>query len=147
MLASSRAPAPVERPQPRRLYIDPPPPHPSRRLRRILAIAGLICLIPALVSWGEAMTKPSNSSIFIRTVEWLRDTGARGLVNTVESWYYSLTAPAKGGPGLHALPQQSGAVAGQGFGTFRVVHYYKPPNLKPLIHPALSGEGVWHPTF
>ena len=147
MLAPSRAPASVERPPPRRLYVDPPPPHPRRRLRRILAIAGLICLIPALVSWGEAMTNPSNSSIFIRTVEWLRDTGARGVVNTVESWYYSLTAPAKGGPGLHALPQQSGAVAGQGFGTFRVVHYYKPPNLKPLIHPALSGEGVWHPTF
>ena len=44
----------------------------------------------------------------IRTVEWLRDNGARGLVNQVENIYYSLNAPATGGPALHALPKQAG---------------------------------------
>src|SRR5947209_2998065 len=151
MLAPSRAPAPVQqpvqRPLPRRLQIDPPPPRTPQRVRRIVAIAALICLVPALVSWGRYMTKPSSSSVFIRSVEWLRQDGARGLVNTIESWYYSLTAPAKGGPGLRALPGQAGATGGAAFGAYHVVHYYKPPDIKPVIHPALPGEGVWHPTF
>ena len=25
--------------------------------------------------------------------------------------------------------------------------YYRPPRIRPLIHPALPGEGVWHATF
>ena len=51
--------------------------------------------------------RPSDSSLSIRTVEWLRDNGARGLVNRVENFYYSLNAPATGGPALHALPHQA----------------------------------------
>ena len=51
------------------------------------------------------MNEPSNSSLGIRTVEWLRDHGAAGLVAKVESTYYTLTAPSKGGPTLRALPQ------------------------------------------
>ena len=58
---------------------------------------GLLCLIPALVSFVSAMARPSNSTFFINAVEWLRDNGARGIVNAVENEYYSLTAPAKGG--------------------------------------------------
>ena len=47
----------------------------------------------------------SNSPLGIRTVEWLRDNGAAGIVAKVESIYYSLTAPSKGGPTLKALPK------------------------------------------
>src|SRR5947209_4412318 len=65
-----------------------------RRVRRILLAAGLISLIPALISFASTMTRPSNSSFFINAVEWLRDNGARGLVNTIENEYYTLTAPA-----------------------------------------------------
>lgn len=122
-------------------------PRRAGRIRRVLTLAALICLVPALVSYGKAMTRPSNSSFFIRTVEWLRDNGARGLVNQVENTYYSLTAPAKGGPGLAALPRQAGAVAAAGLSKALPVHYYRPPNIKPVIHPALPGEGVWHATF
>ncbi|HEV3128030.1 MAG TPA: phosphodiester glycosidase family protein [Solirubrobacteraceae bacterium] len=129
---------------PRYRRVDPPPPSRARRVRRILAIAAGICLIPALISWGSAVTKPSNGTVFVRTVEWLRDNGARGVVNSVENFYYSLTAPAKGGPGLHALPAQSAAL---GAAIHHTVHYYKPPAIKPVIHPALAGEGQWHPTF
>ena len=64
-------------------------------------------MLPALFSYVQMLGQRSDSSIGIRTVEWLRDHGARGLVNEVESIYYSLNAPAKGGPGLRTLPKQA----------------------------------------
>src|SRR5437868_5361734 len=83
-----------------------PPASRSDRLRRIALMAAVVCLIPAGVSFVQAMTAPSNSGFGIRAVEWLRDHGARGIVNQVESIYYSLNSPATGGPSLHALPGQ-----------------------------------------
>ncbi|MGH2887163.1 MAG: phosphodiester glycosidase family protein [Solirubrobacteraceae bacterium] len=99
------------------------------------------------------MTGRSDSTIGIRTVEWLRDNGARGLVDRVENLYYSLTAPSKGGPPLKALPTQSGAVALSPVQIpqfrFRLpqIRHYRPRNIAPVIHPTLPGEGVWHSTF
>src|SRR6516165_4324375 len=81
-----------------------PLPSRPRRLRRVALVAAFVALIPALGSYLHTMSQPSNSSFGIRTVEWLRDNGARGLVSQVESIYYSLTAPSKGGPALRALP-------------------------------------------
>ena len=123
-----------------------------RRLRRIALVAALLSLIPALVSFASTMAQPSNSSFFINAVEWLRDNGARGLVNSVENYYYSLTAPAKGGPALHALPKQAGAYAALQKQTAlqkqkNTVHYYRPGKVKPLVAAGLPGEGVWHATF
>ena len=60
------------------------------------------------------MTEPSNSSLGVRSVEWLRDHGAAGLVAQVESIYYTLTAPSKGGPTLRALPKVGDGAAGRG---------------------------------
>ena len=122
-------------------------------LRRIATIAAAICLVPALVSYVGALTGRSDSGIGIRTVEWLRDNGARGLVDRVENVYYSLTAPSKGGPPLKALPRQSGAVAARPIQIPQIryhrppIRHYRPPDIAPVIHPALPGEGVWHPTF
>ena len=119
-------------------------PSPWRRVRRIALTAAALCLIPAIASYAQALAQPSNSSVGIRTVEWLRDNGARGLVTQVESIYYSLTGPATGGPALRALPKQPGAVAA----TSPIArHYYLPRRIQPLIHPALPGEGVWRGTF
>ena len=50
-------------------------------------------------------SETSNSPLGIRSVEWLRNNGAAGLVAQVESIYYTLTAPSKGGPTLRALPK------------------------------------------
>src|ERR1700730_12385516 len=80
---------------------EPPPAPPStapplsgwRRARRVATIAALISLMPAAVSFAGALAKTSNSSLGIRAVEWLKDNGARGFVNTIESIWYSLTAP------------------------------------------------------
>ncbi|HME03674.1 MAG TPA: hypothetical protein VKG38_11685 [Solirubrobacteraceae bacterium] len=90
------------------------------------------------------MREPSNASLGIRSVEWLRDHGAAGLVARVESAYYSLTAPSKGGPTLRALPR----VGYGGSGTARLTlnTEARPARVGSLIYPALPGEGVWHAT-
>jgi Phosphodiester glycosidase len=147
MLAPVRAP---EARGPER--VSPPPrsrnrgPAGWRRARRVALLTAAICLVPAIFSYAKMLTQPSDSSLGIRTVEWMRGNGARGLVNKVESIYYSLNAPRTGGPGLHSLPQQPGAVAGAG-GAHHVVHHYRPHRIRPVIHPALRGEGVWRATF
>ena len=57
----------------------------------------VICLVPALLSWYHAHDDARPTPRFgIRTVEWLRDNGARGLVNKVESIYYSLNGALDG---------------------------------------------------
>src|SRR5579863_8344806 len=117
------------------------------RARRIALLSAALVILPGLISYVSAVTGPSNSSLGVNTVEWLRDNGARAVVNQVENWYYSLTAPSKGGPGLKSLPKQAGAlVAARATHRFRLA-YYRPPPIPPVIHPSLAGEGVWHPTF
>ncbi|MGA9857285.1 MAG: phosphodiester glycosidase family protein [Solirubrobacteraceae bacterium] len=113
--------------------------------------AACLCLIPVVISFLGVAFGSSNTSLGIRAVEWLRDNGARGIVNKVENIYYSLNAPAKGGPGLRVLPKQAGAVAVAGAGASKnarvKVHYYRPANIIPVMSPALPGEGVWHATY
>ncbi len=118
----------------------------GRRLRRVALLTALLLAIPAVVSYASMLTQHSDSSLSIRTVEWLRDNGARGLVNRVENFYYSLNAPAKGGPALKALPGQPGAGSAVA-GASKRTHHYRPPDIHPVIHPALPGEGVWHSTY
>jgi hypothetical protein len=88
------------------------------------------------------MSQPSNSSFFVNSVEWLRDNGARGIVNKVENIYYSMNAPTKGGKALHKLPHQGGTTMFDA--AAKTAHHYEPPRIAPTIHPALPGEGVWH---
>ncbi len=118
-----------------------------RRLRRVLIAASLIALLPALVSYAAMALEPSNTALGIRSVEWLRDNGAASVVTEVESIYYTLTAPAKGGPALRALPRvglgSSASAAGAG-GIRAIVD--RPRRIAPLAHPALPGEGVWNTT-
>ena len=79
------------------------------------------------------LTQPSDSSLSIRTVEWLRDNGARGIVNKVENfWYTTFQAPSTGGPALHALPAPGRRQRRRAPARVTVaVHYYKPPNIAP----------------
>ncbi len=137
-----RAPSPrrATRPSARAL------PSGARRARRIATLLATFVLIPVLFSYAITISEPSNSTLGVRSVEWLRDHGAAGLVAQIESTYYALTAPAKGGPGLHALPHV-------GFGGGRVqgggqtaVTAYRPARVTPLLQPPLSGEGIWRAT-
>ena len=149
MLAPTRQ-APVRSQRPVRPPLGPTEPAPStaHRARRVLLVTALILALPSLASYAGMLMQASDSSLSIRTVEWLRDNGARGIVNKVENfWYTTFQAPSTGGPALHALPRQAG-VSGAASGSGRVVvHYYKPANIAPVIHPALPGEGAWHATF
>jgi hypothetical protein len=120
----------------------------SHRIRRIAVVAATVALVPAAFSYVSTMAQPSNSSLGIRSVEWLRDHGAAGLVSRIESAYYSLTAPAKGGPTLHSLPNvgysaSSPSSRGRASAHRTAPVAYTPRRVVPLIHPALSGEGVW----
>jgi hypothetical protein len=120
-----------------RLPTRPLPPRLSllRRARRTLALAVALCLVPIAFSYGGMLAGQSNSSFTIRSFEWLRDHGAATLASSIESVYYSWNAPSTGGPALHKLALKLRATAS--------VH---PPDVAPLIHPALAGEGVWVPT-
>jgi len=115
-----------------------------RRLRRIALVAALVVALVAAVSYVSAMSGPSNTALGVRSVEWLRDHGAAGIVAQVEDWYYTLTAPSKGGPGLKAVPKVGvadlpAATAG------RTPAAERPHAVAAMIAPALAGEGVWRP--
>lgn len=131
------------------------PPNPRlRRLRRIATTAALLALLPVAFSYAGAMERRSNSSLGVRSVEWLRDNGAAGIVSRIESIYYSLTAPAKGGPTLRSLPSVGYSSNGRShplraqagpLTSAAGLVAYRPPRVQPLLHPALPGEGVWRP--
>jgi hypothetical protein len=118
------------------------------RARRIMLVAVMAALVPVVFSYLGAMAEPSNSSLGVRSVEWLRDHGAAGLVSKVESIYYGLTAPGKGGPTLRALPKvgygATGSTSAAGGPGLPVP--YQPPRVTPLVPPALPGEGAWRST-
>ncbi|HYB26422.1 MAG TPA: phosphodiester glycosidase family protein [Solirubrobacteraceae bacterium] len=109
------------------------------RARRIVVLAALILLIDLVFSFWGSMTEPSNVPFGVRAVEWLRDNGAAGAVSEIESIYYSLDAPATGGPPLKRLPRI-------GSGAREQVASDSPPPITPVITPALPGEGQWRGT-
>ena len=134
----------VARPRPRTRPPRDKAPHkitPRGRLMRVVLTACVLTLIPVTISFIGVATQASNSKFSIRAVEWLRENGAAGIVAQVESIYYSLTAPSKGGPTVRALPKVGvgGAVAGG-------AQEYRPGSVPAVLHPALPGEGVWHAT-
>ncbi|HEX3359553.1 MAG TPA: phosphodiester glycosidase family protein [Solirubrobacterales bacterium] len=118
-----------------------------RRGRRILLVASLFCLALAALSWVPAVTGSRNLGVAVSSVEWLRSHGGNPIVSQIENWYYTLNEPEKGGPALKSLPQV-GVVAdngpsGEGGSKAARPTGYRPPDVKPLIHPGLRGEGVW----
>ena len=112
-------------------------------MRRILLIAAGLVLIPVGISYTTTMLRHSSTRFGVRSVEWLRDHGASPIVSWIEDTYYSINAPAKGGRTLRSL-----SVGGL---TLRPIHRarpaYMPARIRPVIHPALRGEGVWRATF
>jgi hypothetical protein len=113
-----------------------------RRVRRILVLASVACLVAAAFSYLPAMGRKHNVGLGVSSVEWLRQNGGNSLVSEIENWYYTLTAPEKGGPPLRSLPQVGVASTEEGR-QGRSAAYHPPPKVRPLIHPPLPGEGVW----
>jgi len=126
---------------------------PAKRVRRIVFVAMIVALVPVAVSYATAMAGPSNSNAFVRSVEWLRGQGAAGTVAQIESLYYRLTAPDKGGPNLKSLPKvgvKTGVASGGNrpnvIGGPTATAAYRPPPVTPFINPPLAGEGQWQAT-
>jgi hypothetical protein len=117
-------------------------------VRRVAVIAAVIIMAVALISYVGSMTGRSNTALGVRSVEWLRDNGAASIVAQVETWYYELNAPSKGGH-IKALPKVGVAATPAANGTAHhhtTVVLARPASVAPMIHPALPGEGVWHAT-
>ena len=117
-------------------------PGPIQRAATVVTVAAVLALGLAVFSYGGAVTSPSNSSLAIRSVEWLRDNGAKGVVSYAEQVFYTATAPSQGGPALRSLPQLG--VGGGAAGSSNSA--YRPPAMHPAIQPPLAGEGAWHAT-
>ena len=98
--------------------------------------------MPAAISYVGDVTEPHSVRFGVASVEWMRAHGGNGVVSQIEDWYYTLTAPSKGGPPLKSLPR-NGVVASAD--PPPASQPYRPPRIKPPIHPALPGEGVWRP--
>jgi Phosphodiester glycosidase len=95
------------------------------------------------------MTKPSSLPLSVRSIEWVRANHGAWLVNTVEHYWYSWTAPAPGGPTLKALPAVgvSARTPKKRPGrTKPIVREYRPPRIASVLRPALPGEGIWQAT-
>jgi len=95
------------------------------------------------------MMRPSSLPLWPRTVEWLRAHHGNWAVDEAEHYYYSWTAPAKGGPQLTRLPSL-------GLDAAPVVHAVHrrhvrsaanwPPRVRPVFAHPLQGEGIWEQT-
>ncbi len=127
------------------------------RVGRVTRLTATLSLLLVCVSFFTSVVLASSGiPISIRAVEWVRGNGGRSFVISVENFYYTLTAPGKGGKALRALPAQHGqTLASRGAGSgaqARGAHavalvQYAPPPIKPLIKPALPGEGKWLAPF
>jgi hypothetical protein len=115
-----------------------------RPLRRAIGVgvlaALLIVLVPVGWSYTHALTRPGNESVGIRTTEWVREHGGRGIVAWAEDFWYSHHAPKKGGlPSAAALPTVTAPPP-------TVAAPDVPAPVPLLASPALPGEGQWQPT-
>jgi hypothetical protein len=129
----------------------------ARWVRRGVAILVVIGLIPAGWSYVHALQRPGTDSFGIRTVEWVRDHGGNGIVNTVERWWYTNNPPAAGGrPGQIQVQGTGGDVAVSlrppasvtPVSTAPPVPAHLPPPMRRVPTPAPNvqeNEGIWMP--
>jgi hypothetical protein len=117
----------------------------------LVAVVLVGLLVPTLWSYYRAVTAPGTDPVSARSVEWLKDHGMTGVVNSVEHWWYTHHAPPVGGTPTHGLPHTQ-AVGGAAHAKKATptpavpAHLPPPTNLQPLVATPLAGEGVWTPT-
>ncbi len=126
------------------------------RLRRHRVRVGLLsALVLALLvpgcSFVRAMEAPGNLTASEKAVEWLRDSGFNGLVNTVENWWYTSHPPPTGGRPARpitavGLPAQHGHLSRvRKPAAVVVAHTPRPANVVSPVANPLPNEGVWIP--
>jgi hypothetical protein len=136
----------------------------ARRRRRLLIASPFLgFLVWAAVSYTLWMIEPTSMTWSERSAEWVRTDVPFGnwLIDETEHIYYTMNAPAKGGPQLKALPNVGLASKPPGnaaaTGLVSSSHHAAktraakkqaawPPPIKPIFPHPLAGEGVWKPT-
>jgi hypothetical protein len=100
-------------------------------------------LSPAIYSWTRMATEPSSLPLGVRSVEWLRMNHFNWLVDGAEHYYYSWTAPGKGGTQLKTLPTVGLRAKAKAHAK---AHAPWPQPIRPVFAGPLPGEGVWRPS-
>lgn len=118
----------------------------SYRRRRILAAVAGLMAVYVFWSFTGAIDTPGNVGLSAKWADWLRGHHAGFVINHVESWYYSLEAPAKGGrpKSLNKLPGTTKVAAGPKTPA-SPPHLPSPSPIHLVVSPALPGEGQWQP--
>ena len=118
-----------------------------RGRRRQIGLVVLACLLaPVVYSYVTTMSQPSSLPLSVRSIEWVRANHGAWLVDTVEHYWYSWTAPSPGGPPLKSLPAVGLSAKKRPRVHAKSVPSYQPPRIAPVLRPALPGEGVWQAT-
>ncbi len=112
----------------------------------LVGLAIVALLSPAVYSYATAMLKPSSLPLWPRSVEWLRQHHGNWLVDEAEHYYYSWTAPSKGGPQLTKLPLVGLATAPRPKARAKPLLAAPPPPIRPVFAQPLPGEGLWRST-
>jgi Phosphodiester glycosidase len=136
-----------------------------RRTRRIVAVVVLVAFGIVTTSYVSALTGPGNDSLSVKSVEWLRNHGMRGVVNRVETRYYTAKQPPIGGtpkdwpiptatptatatPSATPTPSQApSSPAATNAGSVPAAAAPGGPSpVVPFAPIPLPGEGVWQAT-
>jgi hypothetical protein len=126
---------------------------PPRSKRRKWITLGVIAVILALlvvpaISYVSYVRKPSSDSLSVRSVEWIRDNGGNGIVNTVERWWYTNNPPPTGGsPDKIRVQGTVGENPKVTTPTVPQLQMLAPPTARvPTPAPDVQqNEGVWQP--
>ena len=126
----------------------------SKWIRRGVAIAVVIALIPVAISYVDYLQRPGSDTLSVKTVEWIRDHGGNGVVNTIERWWYTNNPPPTGGtPSAIKVQGTVSDTTGKPSATGPPPTYPKIQHLTPptgrVATPATvvePNEGVWQPT-
>lgn len=92
-----------------------------------------------VASYGSALAFPGQASVAVRTVDWMRDNGAGGLVDAVETWWFAGNGPTGAAPAASDVPT---FVAG-GAGSTDGAGWHPAPLPGAGSSTGLPGEGVW----
>jgi hypothetical protein len=122
----------------------------SKWIRRGVAVVVVLALIPVVIDYANYLNKPGSDSMSVRTVEWVRDNGGNGIVNTIERWWYTNNPPPTGGRPSAIKVQDTVAETGKPTATTAAPQVLRlaPPTLR-VPTPATQvepNEGVWQPT-
>ncbi len=123
----------------------------SKWIRRGVAIAVVILLIPVAVSYVDYLQRPGSDTLSVKTVEWIRDNGGNGIVNTIERWWYTNNPPPTGGKPSAIKVQDTVTETTEKKSTtptYPQIQRLPPPTARvatpaPEVEP---NEGVWQPT-